>query len=145
MSTNRSAHEYTAGEVFDPLDFTVTPELNQQYLYAVEEYSPIYWDESEFGAPLVHPSILLNMSNRTRSPAFYLEPGWASVHASDDTQFVNPAFVGRTFTVSWKVGEVYQKRGRIWNVIETGITDDSGTEIMRRKFYTAFVSSQKAQ
>lgn len=144
MPIKRSAHLYTAGEEFKPFVFTVTPELNQQYLYAVEEFSPVYWERSDFGEPLVHPSILLNMSNRTRSPSFFLEPGWASVHASDEAKFVNPAFVGRKFKVSWKVAEVYEKKGRTWNVIDADIIDDSGAEIMRRRLHTVFATSQKA-
>lgn len=129
-----------AGEELAPFEFLVTPELNQQYLYAIEDFNPIYIDGDESTGPVVHPAILLNMSNRTRSPSFYLEPGWAAIHAADDAQFVNPASVGKRFRVTWKVELVYERRGRPWQTMNVLIVDEDGTEILRRKSHGTFAA-----
>ncbi len=145
MAEKKSTNLLEVGEEMAPFEFTVSPELNQQYLYAVEEFHPRYWDKSELGAPIVHPSLLLNFSNRTRSPSFYLEPGWAVIHAQEVAEFINPARVGSKFRVTWKIENVYEKRGRTWSVADTLVTDEEGREILRRKIYSAFIHSDKKQ
>lgn len=128
------------GQEFEPLEFMVTPEINQQYLYAEEDFNPIYLNASEDRIPLVHPGLLLNMSNNTRSPSFYLPPGWAEIHAGEETEYLNPGKVGKKFRVTWKVIEVSEKRGRPWQVLEILIVDEDGLQIMRRKMSNTFAS-----
>ena len=140
MSEKKSAHLMDVGEEFEPLEFLVTPELNQQYLYAVEDYHPRYIEESEIGPPLVHPGFLLNMSNNTRSPSFHLPPGWAEIHAAEDTEYLNPAEVGKKLRVTWKVVRTFEKRGRPWHVLDILIVDEDGVEILRRKMTNTFAS-----
>jgi len=55
---------------YEPFEFLLTPELNQQYLFAAEDFHPRYFQETEIGSPIGHPGLLLNMSNATRSPSF---------------------------------------------------------------------------
>lgn len=140
MSEKKSAHLMGVGEEFEPLEFIVTPELNQQLLYGEEDYHPRYIESSKSGPPLVHPGLLLNMSNNTRSPSFHLPPGWAEIHAEEDTEYLNPARVGKKLRVTWKVVEAYQKRGRPWHVLDILIVDEDGVEILRRKMTNTFAS-----
>lgn len=142
MPEKRSAHLMEVGEEFEPLEFLVTPELNQQYLYAAEDYHPRYTDRSEIGPPLVHPGLLLNMSNNTRSPSFHLPQGWAEIHAAEDTEYLQPAIVGKKLRVTWKVMEAYQKRGRPWHVLDILVTDEDGREILRRKMTNTYASKE---
>jgi hypothetical protein len=128
------------GEEFEPLEILVTPEMNQQYLYAVEDFHPRYIEGSESGAPLVHPGLLLNMSNNTRSPSFHLPAGWAEIHAAETTEYLHPAEVGKRLKIFWKVVQAYQKRGRPWHVLDILIVDEDGIEIMRRKMTNTFAS-----
>ena len=107
MSKTKAAHQMMIGEEFEALEFFVTPEMNQQYLYAEEDFHPRYIDASPQGPPLVHPGLLYNMSNNTRSPSFYLPAGWSEVHAAEETEFFNPARVGTKIRVPWKVSQVW--------------------------------------
>ena len=131
------------GHEMERLEFVVTPEFNENYLDAVEDHHPRYTRETEFGPPVVHPALLNNYSNSTRSPSFYLPPGVGGIMAADETEYINPARVGKTLRVSWKVVDRYEKRGRQYLVREASIVDEDGTEILRRKTALVFASRQK--
>lgn len=82
------------------------------------------------------------MSNNTRSPSFHLPPGWGEVHASEETEFINPARVGKKIRVTWKVTAAYEKRGKPWHVLDILIKDEDGVPIMRREMTNTFASLQ---
>ena len=131
------------GEEFEPLEFVVTPELNQQYLYAEEDFHPRYIEESDKGPPLIHPGILYNMSNNTRSPSFYLPPGWGEVHAAEETEFINPARVGKKVRVKGKIVDRYVKKEREYTVVESLSVDEDGVEIIRVRQFLCYPLSTK--
>ena len=139
-----SALDLNVGDEQAPLLFTVTPELNQQYLYAVEDYHPRYLEKGEWGEPIVHPAFLMNMSNRTRSPSFKLPAGWSSIHARDDTEFHSAARVGETLTVQWKVVECYERRERPYQALEVRITRPNGDLALRRIAHSTVSRQEKA-
>lgn len=120
------------GAELAPLTLTVTPELNQQFVYAMEDFHPRYIEKGKDGA-LVHPGLLLLISFPSKSPSFYLPPGWASIHSADEVEFHHPARVGSTLLIQWKVVRVWEKRGRQYNETETWIRDDQERDILLRK------------
>jgi len=140
MTEKKSAHLFKVGEEFEPLEFVVTPELNQQYLYAEEDFHPRYIETTREGPPLVHPGILYNMSNNTRSPSFFMPSGWGEIHAGEETEFLNPARVGKKIRVTWKVLKTFEKKGRPWHVLDILIVDEDGIQIMKRKMTNTFAS-----
>jgi len=119
---------------YQPWVFQVTPEFNDQFLYAEEDCAPRYL-EADSSVPLVHPGLMLNQSLVTRSPSFHLLAKAASVHSSDQLEWINPARVGKTFTVNWEFTDIYEKRGKLFSEITTTVTDDDHTLIMRRKIH----------
>ena len=144
MADPKSAHQLQVGEEFEPFEFVVTPELNQQYLYAEEDFHPRYIEGGESTPALVHPGLLLNMSNNTRSPSFFLPEGWAEIHAAEETLYLRPARLGRRLRVTWQVVEAYKKRGRPWHVLDVRIVDEDGREILRRKMTNTFTAPDLA-
>jgi len=120
------------GAELAPLILTVTPELNQQFLYAMEDFHPRYIENGKDGS-LVHRGLLLFISFPSKSPSFYLPPNWASIHAADEIEFHHPARVGSTLLIQWKVVKVWEKRGRQYNETETRIRDDQERDILYRK------------
>ena len=132
MDGEKRADQVGVGEEFEPYEFHVTPEFNQQYLVAVEDYHPRYLQETDDGPPIIHPALLINHSNIPRTPSFYLPPGMAAVHTHEEVEFLNPGRVGKTFRVYWKVIDVYEKRGRQYQVKEVLVIDEDGVQIMRR-------------
>jgi hypothetical protein len=133
------------GHEFEPLELVVTPELNQQYLYAEEDFSPIYLEATDEGPPIVHPALLLNMSNDTRSPSFSLPPGMAGLHARDETFFYKPARLGKKLRVTWKVVDTYEKRGRPYKLVECWVMDEGGMKIMRRLIHVTLTVQKRIQ
>ena len=133
MGEKKELTELGMGQQFEAYEFQVTPDFNQQYLYAVEDYHPRYLEETNLGPPLVHPSLLLNQSNLTRSPSYRLPPGISAVHAKEEVEFLNPGRVGKTFKVTWKVIDAYEKRGKSYSVTAALVVDEDGLEILRRR------------
>ncbi|MDP2917115.1 MAG: MaoC family dehydratase [Dehalococcoidia bacterium] len=126
------------------LEYMVTPELNQQYLYAGEDYNRCYVEETEFGPPVTHPGLILNWSNVTRSPS-YVRGGVGregSLHTQDECFWYNPARLGKKLIVTWpgSVG-TYERRGRFYYINEALVVDEDGREIVRRLSRGALVST----
>jgi acyl dehydratase len=141
---DNAAADLRVGDEQEPLAFTVTPELNEQYVYAVEDYRPCYLRPGPWGAPLVHPALLLNMTSRTRSPSFTLPPGWSSIHARDETEFLKPARVGEALTVRWTVVDVYERKGRPYQAVECLVVDADGARVLRRVAHSTVSRPEKA-
>jgi len=140
MYEKKSAYLMKVGEEFEPLELIITPELNQQFLYGEEDFHTRYIEKKDSNLPMVHPGLLLNLSNNTRSSSFYLPPGWAEIHAAEETEYLNPAIVGKKIRITWKVIEAYQKRGRSWHVLDILIVDEDGIKILRRKMTNTYAS-----
>ena len=123
---SRRADELRVGEEFAPLEFHVSEEMNENFLHAVEDLHPRYMEGTADGPALVHPALLINFSNNTRSPSFYLPAGMAAIHTHEDVEHSGPARVGKRFRVLWKVTGRYERRGREYQVVEAPIVDEDG-------------------
>ncbi len=126
----KRADLYVAGESFAPVQFTVTDEHNETYLHAEEDIHPRYLDRE--GGGTVHPALLINRSHHMGSPDFRLDPGMAAVLTHSEVSFMGDPRVGRTFTITFDVTGVYERRGRPYQVVESLVVDDTGAEILRR-------------
>ena len=135
-----------------PLEYTVSPELNQQFLYGEEDFHPRYIEDTESGPPIVHPALILNWSNATRSPS-YRAPTLqssqqtgrsiqAGLHSRDEAFFYSPALVGKKLKVTWTAVGSYEKRGRPYNTQEILVIDEDGREILRRLSYNTTASQE---
>ena len=69
--------------------------MNENFLHAVEDLHPRYMEATAAGPPLVHPALLINFSNNTRSPSFHLPSGMAAIHTHEDVEHTGPARVGK--------------------------------------------------
>lgn len=137
MAAPQRTDRLVAGEELAPFTFHVTEEFNENYLHAVEDFHPRYMEgggaSSDHAAvPIIHAGLLFNFSNLTRSPAFSLPAGVAAIHTHEEATFLDPAPVGSTLTVSWKILDTYEKRGRLYQVVEALITTETGQQVLRR-------------
>lgn len=139
---HRYSHEMKPGDEYEILRFVVTPELNQQFLYALENYHRRYIEERDGLPPLVHPVILLHHTPRTRSPSYRLAPGMGSVFARDRTQFLSAARVGQPLQVSWRIDACYERKGRLFQDYSAHLTDASGVLILDRQMTSVFRMGQ---
>ncbi len=135
MPTNKFAHELVPGDDYAPLEFSISAEVNQQFLFAQEDFDPRYLAGE---APLVHPAILLQMAANTRSPSFRLAPGTGSIISEAAAQFFKPAYVGEKLRVTWRVTEEYEKRGRHYYVMASEMVNAQGERVLRRVLHLLF-------
>jgi len=140
MLEKKSFHIMEPGEDLGFLEIDITAELNQQYLYAEEDYHLRYIEKSEFGQPIAHPGLLLNMSNNTKSPSYYIDPRFAGLHIQEEVEFINPVEVGKKIRITWNLVDSFYKRERICKVIGAKIEDEAGKEIINRKSTVTFAS-----
>ncbi|MFC1940606.1 hypothetical protein ACFLXO_08010, partial [Chloroflexota bacterium] len=136
-------HDPTASPALEPLEYVVTPPLNQQFCYGEEDYKPWYIEETEIGPPITHPGLLLNWSNRTRSPSARIIPAQWGLHARDEDFFYNPVRVGQKVRVTWPgmIG-TYEKRGRPWEAYQCLVVDEDGKVVLRRISHGTYASQQ---
>lgn len=132
VTTPKRTDELIAGEELEPFTFQVTEEFNENYLHSVEDFHPRYMTGEGAAAPIIHAGLLFNFSNLTRSPTFSLPAGVAAIHTHEEASFLEPAPVGSTLTVSWKILDTYEKRERHYQVVEALITTEAGNQVLRR-------------
>lgn len=135
---DKFAHELEPGDACAPLDFVVTPEMNEQFLYAQENFDPCYVDAEGNGKAEVHPTLLLQMSANTKSPSFKLAPNTGSILAEASTEFLNPALIGKNLRITWQVTDSYEKRGRRYYIMEASMVDEDDRPILRRQLHLTF-------
>ena len=135
---DKFAHELVTGDQYAPLEFSVTPDLNQQFLYAVEDYNPIYLEGRDGHPPIVHPVVLMHMSPRTRSPSYRQAPGMGSAFAREKSRYYAPGYVGSTFRVTWTVTNTYEQRGKIYQDYVALVQDERGRDLLRRELASTF-------
>ncbi len=136
LTERKRADKVGIGEEFAEFEFEVGPALNRQYVDALQA-DPNRYKE------IVHPGLLLFYSNITRSPSHYLPSGTATVHAKEETNFHNPAYVGKTFRVYWKVIDIYEKRGNLFQVKKALILDEDGQVILERTINDTHLSGRR--
>ena len=78
------------------------------------------------------------MSARTRSPSFHLAPDMGSVFARDRVVFLGTAAVDEPLEVRWTIREVYERKGRLYQALDTRVLDRDGREIVRRDAHSVF-------
>ncbi len=132
MGTPQRTDRLAAGDELAPFTFEVTEEFNENYLHAVEDFHPRYMTGEGDEPPIIHAGLLFNFSNLTRSPSFSLPAGIAAIHTHEEATFFAPAPVGSTLTVSWKITDTFEKRGRLYQVVEALITTADGKQVLRR-------------
>jgi hypothetical protein len=131
------AHEMRPGDAYAPLRFSISRELNEQYLFALRDHAACYLGDAGT-LPQVHPVLLLHMSARTRSPSFALAPDMGSVFARDHVVFLAPAHVDEPLEARWTIREVYERKGRLYQGLDTRVVDRDGRDILRRDAHSVF-------
>ena len=131
------AHELGPGDSYAPLKFSIPAQLNEQYLFALADYDPPYLG-SDARPAIVHPVLLLHMSARTRSPSFRLAPDTGSVFARDVVTFHRPALVDQWLEVHWTIREVYERKGRLYQALDTLLRTSDGAVVLRREAHSVF-------
>lgn len=133
------AQEASPGDRPTPADVLITKDLNDQCLYAVDSHNAIYLSGAQTDAGIVHPALLLNLSNPIRSPGYNWQDGTLGIHAAEETTFLGVMRVNEIAHIEWEVCDAYERRGRRYTVVEVTITAN-GREVLKRRVRETYVS-----
>lgn len=139
LDADKKAYEFISGEEFEPSELYVTKEFNNNYLQAVEDFNPRYTEGTAAYPPFIHPALLINYSNITRSPSFYLPSGMAAIHTHEEIHYLEPGRLERRLTITWKVLESFEKRGRPYQVVNSSIIDEQSKILITRTTTNVYV------
>jgi len=131
----RRTDELETGDRLEPLELTVTPVRNRQFVEALDDYNPIYRE-------LVHPGLLLCMASFTRSPSFSLPDRVQAVGAKMESEFIRPGRVGEEFKVEWEVTDVSRKRSRVYQTTDVAILGANDDLVMKRRHVNTFIGGE---
>jgi acyl dehydratase len=109
-------------------EYVLTAELARDYAEGIDDPNPWYLEHSPFGGPVASPMLIVAQHARLFKTK-YLTAG--NVHTRHETQFLNPARLGKVIKVSGTLVEKYRKRGREYLVMECRSVDEDGIEICR--------------
>jgi acyl dehydratase len=115
----------------EPFEFIVGERCQRNYLAALEDHHPRYISGRPGRSPFVHPAILLNNSNATRSPSFG-GPNANWLHTREETRFKMSAHLGERLVVCWHVDKHKPWANGVLTRVSCVISRSGGPVILSR-------------
>lgn len=120
-----------AGDVFEPVRYTVTPLMVDAYAGGVEETCAWFHSaDSLWGRQVRTPTMVHADKMRLLAANCPKDPGYggpnARIHYEYHARHHSPAFVGDELVVSGRVAEKYYKRGRTYLLYEIAVHSAHG-------------------
>jgi acyl dehydratase len=109
-------------------EYVLTPELARDYAEGIDDLNPWYLEQSPFGSPVANPMLIVAQHARLFKTTYSTA---GNVHTRHETQFLNPARIGKKINLHGKLVDKYSKRGREYLVMECRSVDEDGVEICR--------------
>jgi len=128
------------GEEFVSDTFLVTPEEIETYAFAVDDHHPWFFEDSPFGGPVAHPTLLANQALRLRHSRYIVPAG---LHAKMEFEFVEPIRPGMRARSRGRVVDKYERRGRPYMVTEYVTEDEHGTVLVRGRFTQMIIRGER--
>jgi len=107
-------------------EYKLTPEMARDYAEGIADLNPWYLEDSPFGGPVANPMLIVAQHTRLFKTR-YTTAG--NVHTRHETQFLNPARIGKVIKVYGRLVDKYLKRGHEYLVMECRSVDEDGIEI----------------
>ena len=122
----------TVGEEFKSDDFLIKPEDIDTYAYAVDDYSPWFFEDSPFGGKIAQPTLLGNQALFMRHCRYLINAG---LHAKMQFEFLEPLRPGMRVRSYGKVVDKYERRERHYMITAFETRDEeTGTVLVRGQF-----------
>ena len=129
----------TVGEELMSDDFTIKPEDVDTFAFAVDDHHPWYFEDSPFGGPIAHPTLLGNQALLMRHNKYIVPAG---LHAKMQFEFVEPLRVGMRVRSYGKVVDKYERRGRHYMVTEFETREEATGKVLTRGQFTQMIFPQ---
>lgn len=131
----KTADKMSIGDEFEPLTITLSSELNEQFLHALDCENKKYKD-------IIHPGLILNLCSITQSPSFQLQDNVAAVAAKFGSTNWRPLKRGEKISIRWKVNNVYEKRSRLYQISDVIVEDAEGNIVLQREINNTFIGGE---
>ena len=126
----------TVGEEFKSDDFLVKPEDVETFAYAVDDHNQWYFEDSPFGGPVAHPTLLGNQALLMRHSRYIVPAG---LHAKMQFEFVEPVRAGMRMRTYGKVIDKYERRGRHYMVTRFETRNEETGAVHTRGQFTQMI------
>ncbi|MGE0683724.1 MAG: MaoC family dehydratase N-terminal domain-containing protein [Candidatus Binatia bacterium] len=98
-------------------EFSVTAEEIRAFAEAIGDANPLYVDPSAaqqagYADCLAPPLFCMKIRGERALPDAEIGPGLVSLNAGQEFEFYDEIYAGRTYAVSVKITDVYEKTGR---------------------------------
>ena len=140
MSNQNSIH---VGDQLGPFEYTITEEMADIHIAAINNRDPLFRDSSSDGRRMVPPCF-------TAQDYVYLlvQKGiWGSggIHTNQESEFYNPGHIGQRVVCSGKIAERYVQKGKNYLVIEYQIDEINGVPIAKHRFTAQIFKNKKVK
>lgn len=115
----------------EPFEFTVSDQVQGQYLEALEDYHLRYVLSHQSIPPVIHPGILLSHSNATRSPSLN-GPNTRWIHIREQSHFTASARLTDGLVARWRIEEHEPWFGRALTRVSCAVTRRDGVVVLER-------------
>lgn len=112
------------------IEYTITPDQARAYEDSLRDETDWSGTSSPFGAPVASPGLLASDYVKLIASQYEFVGG---VHAKQENTYLGPPPVGRSLRVTGQVVDKYERRGRLWLVVETTTSDDAGRAVARSR------------
>jgi acyl dehydratase len=123
-------HSAKVGDEVGCLPFVVTEEMVERNAWATDDYNPWYLEASPFGGRIVSPVFLASFDAHLFY-GYYAYPEGGSLFAKQEFDYVKPILVGQPYTMTGRVVEIYERKGRTFYRLDISVTDDHDEEHLR--------------
>lgn len=131
-----SYEDVVVGDEFKSDDFLIKPEDLETYAFAVDDRNPWYFEDSPFGGPIVHPTMLGNQALLLRHSKYVVPAG---LHAKMQFEFLEPLRVGMRVRSYGKILEKYEKRERHYMVTQFETREEASGKVLVRGQFTQMI------
>jgi len=134
MKETLNWYEINVGDEGHTLEYTITPELIDNFAVATGDDHEWYMKDSPFGGRIAHSTI----NSLDYFAIIFLKWGkeWTGLHARHETEVKAPLKLGQKVIVKGKIVGKYEKRGRNYLELEYITRDMDGNELVRNKITT---------
>ena len=131
-----SYEDVVVGDEFKSDDFLIRPEDLETYAFAVDDRNPWYFEDSPFGGPIVHPTMLGNQALLLRHSKYIVPAG---LHAKMQFEFLEPLRVGMRVRSYGKILDKYEKRERHYMVTQFETREEASGKVLVRGQFTQMI------
>jgi hypothetical protein len=136
----RNRRSIRAGDTLGPFEYTITEEMADIHLAAIDNPQSLFKSPSSDGRRMVPPCF-------TARDYVYLllqKKAWGigGLHTKQESEFFSPAYVGQRVVCRGKVAQQYLEKGKEYIVIEFRVDGIDGKPLASHRF-TGLIFQQK--